>query len=121
MEFQRLQENLRRILCERIAAKRLSGLRLARETGFQQAHISNFLNRKRGLSLEGMDKVLAAQKMSVLDLLDAAEIKSRQHFRPQPRRPSKTFYWSIPTAANEPLITRERVRDVYKFIGFCAV
>jgi hypothetical protein len=30
-----------------------------------QAHISNFLNRKRALSLEGLDRVLAAQNLSI--------------------------------------------------------
>ena len=56
MKFQALQENLRKALWERIQEGDLTGLRLARETGFKQAHISNFLNRKRGLSIEGMDK-----------------------------------------------------------------
>ena len=34
----------------------LTGLRLVEQSGFKQAHISNFLNCKRGLSLEGMDQ-----------------------------------------------------------------
>jgi hypothetical protein len=34
-----------------------------------QAHISNFLNRKRALSLEGLDRVLASQKLSVEHIL----------------------------------------------------
>ena len=58
MKFKTLQENLRKILWTRIDEGKLTGLRLAEQTGFQQAHISNFLNRKRGLSTEGMDKVL---------------------------------------------------------------
>ena len=58
MRFRALQENLRKALWERIEEGELTGLRLAEQTGFKQAHISNFLNRKRGLSLEGMDKVL---------------------------------------------------------------
>lgn len=33
------------------------------------AHISNFLNRKRSLSLEGLDRVLAAQDLTVDQLL----------------------------------------------------
>jgi hypothetical protein len=116
MTFQQLQENLRKVLCERVAAGRLSGLRLARETGFQQAHISNFLNCKRGLSLEGMDKVLAAQKMSVLDLLDAAEINKRASIPPPAEETfENVLLVDVETAANEPLITQEKVRDVYKF------
>ena len=53
----------------RIERGLLTGSTLARATDFQQAHISNFLNRKRSLSLEGLDRVLAAQKLSVIDLL----------------------------------------------------
>src|SRR5207302_9350657 len=63
-----LQDNLRKTLWGRIEEGDLTGLRLAEQTGFKQAHISNFLNKKRGLSLEGMDKVLAVQHLSVLDL-----------------------------------------------------
>ena len=70
MKFKVLQENLRKILWDCIEAGELTGLRLAQQSGFKQAHISNFLNRKRGLSLDGMDKVLQVQHLSVLDLLD---------------------------------------------------
>src|ERR1035441_10906605 len=56
MKFKILQDNLRKILWERIEAGELTGLHLAQQTGFKQAHISNFLNRKRGLSLEGIDR-----------------------------------------------------------------
>src|ERR1019366_8485670 len=66
MKFRMLQENLRKTLWERIDGGELTGLRLAEQTGFKQAHISNFLNRKRGLSLEGMDRVLNVQHLSVL-------------------------------------------------------
>lgn len=44
-----LQEELRRLLWERIKARQLTGLGLAKQTGFEQAYISNFLNRKRSL------------------------------------------------------------------------
>lgn len=77
MKFRMLQENLRKALWERIDTGELTGLRLAEQTGFKQAHISNFLNRKRGLSLEGMDKVLNVQHLSVLDLIDPAEVNKR--------------------------------------------
>ena len=65
MKFRALQENLRKALWERIEEGELTGLRLARETGFKQAHISNFLNRKRGLSVEGMDKVLPGDEKAI--------------------------------------------------------
>ena len=76
MKFKTLQDNLRRTLWGRIAKGELTGLYLAEQAGFQQAHISNFLNRKRGLSLEGMDKVLSVARLSVLDLLDPARSES---------------------------------------------
>jgi transcriptional regulator with XRE-family HTH domain len=47
----------------------VTGSRLAQRAGFQQAHISNFLNRKRALSLEGLDKVMEAQNLSIEQIL----------------------------------------------------
>src|SRR5690348_15639082 len=77
MRFRSLQENLRKALLERIGEGELTGLRLAEQAGFRQAHISNFLNSKRRLSLEGMDRVLNVQHLSVLDLLDPEEVNKR--------------------------------------------
>jgi hypothetical protein len=37
---------------QRVKGGQLTGLKLSQQTGFQQAHISNFLNSKRSLSLE---------------------------------------------------------------------
>lgn len=69
MKFETLHENLRLEILRRIERGLLTGSTLARTADFRQAHISNFLNRKRSLSLEGLDRVLAAQEMSVIDLL----------------------------------------------------
>jgi hypothetical protein len=69
MNFQDLHELLRLELLRRIDRGLLTGSRLAQQAGFQQAHISNFLNRKRALSLEGLDRVLASQKLSVEHIL----------------------------------------------------
>jgi len=82
MKFRMLQDNLRRNLWERIDSGELTGLRLAEQTGFKQAHISNFLSCKRGLSLEGMDRVLNVQHLSVLDLIDATEVNKRASILP---------------------------------------
>ena len=65
MNFQDLHELLRLELVRRIDHGLLTGTLLARQAGFRQAHMSNFLNRKRSLSLEGLDRVLAAQDLSV--------------------------------------------------------
>ena len=69
MNFADLHELLRLELVRRIEAGMLTGTRLAQQTGFRQAHISNFLNRKRSLSLDGLDRVLAAQSLTVDQIL----------------------------------------------------
>jgi SOS-response transcriptional repressor LexA len=116
VKFKALQENLRKKLWERIEAGELTGVRLAEQTGFQQAHISNFLNRKRSLSLTGMDKVLTVQHLSVLDLLDPEEVNKRASLVP----PSEDEFENVvlvdgAVAAGEPLIVSERVVDMLKF------
>jgi hypothetical protein len=116
MTFQQLQENLRTILWQRIDAGELTGLQLAHQTGFQQAHISNFLNRRRGLSLEGMDNVLACQKLSILDLVDPSEINKRASIPP----PSLEGFDNVQlvdkeTAIADPLVTREKQRGTLSF------
>ncbi len=116
MKFKILQDNLRKVLWERIEAGELTGLRLAQQTGFKQAHISNFLNRKRGLSIEGMDKVLAVQHLSVLDLLDPSEVNKRASILP----PSGDEFENVlltaaSTAATQPLVTSMHVQEILKF------
>jgi hypothetical protein len=116
MKFRVLQENLRNALWERIEEGDLTGLRLAQQTGFKQAHISNFLNRKRGLSIEGMDRVLAVQRLSVLDLLDPAEVNKRASILP----PSNDEFQNViladgAVAATHSLITSMHVREIHKF------
>jgi transcriptional regulator with XRE-family HTH domain len=69
MDFQDLHELLRLELVGRIETGELTGTTLARQSGFKQAHISNFLNGKRALSLEGLDRVLSAQGLTVDQLL----------------------------------------------------
>ncbi|HEX3968566.1 MAG TPA: hypothetical protein VHW70_11410 [Edaphobacter sp.] len=69
MTFQDLHELLRLELLRRIERGALTGSRLAHQAGFQQAHISNFLNRKRSLSLDGLDRVLASQSIAIEQLL----------------------------------------------------
>jgi hypothetical protein len=116
MKAKALHENLRKAVAARIAAGELTGLRLAHQTGFKQAHISNFLNRKRWLSLEGIERVLTVQNLSVLDLLDPAEVNKRASI-PAPSDDSFENVLLVEggIAASEPLITRENVKDVLKF------
>ena len=116
MKFKGLQENLRKTLLSRIEDGELTGLKLASQTGFRQAHISNFLNRKRSLSLEGMDRVLTVQRLSVLDLLDPAEVNKRTTMPP----PSDDEFDNVfvvdgLVAATHPLIMSMNVREIQKF------
>ena len=116
MKFRQLQDNLRRRLLERIARKELTALHLAHQTGFKQPHITNFLNRKRSMSLEAMDRVLNVQKISLLDLVDPDEINKRASILP----PSEGDFENVllvegTIAAGEPLVTSERVKDILKF------
>jgi len=116
MKFKVLQENLRKELRRRIEARQLTGLKLAKQTKFKQAHISNFLNKKRALSLEGMDKVLTVQALSVLDLLDPEEVNKRASIM----APSAGAFENVPVvdgevAANHPRVTQENVKDLLKF------
>ena len=116
MKFRHLQECLRRELLEKIDQGELTALGLARQTDFAQPHITNFLNRKRLLSVEAMDRVLAARRISVLDLLDPDEVNKRASIVP----PSEGEFENVllvegSIAAGEPIITNERVKDILKF------
>ncbi|MGA7342425.1 MAG: hypothetical protein WBE72_18920 [Terracidiphilus sp.] len=71
MNFTQIHERLRLELLRRIQRGTLSVSLLARQTGFGQPHLSNFLRGRRQLSLAGMDRILAAQHLSAADLLPA--------------------------------------------------
>ena len=71
-----LQNRLRILVRQRITMGELTGTELAHRAGFQQAHVSNFLNERRGLSIETMDRVMEVMRLEVRDLM------------PEPRRTS---------------------------------
>src|ERR1019366_10189086 len=71
MNFTQMHERLRLELLRRIQRGTLSVSLLARQTGFGQSHLSNFLHNRRQLSLEAMDSILTAQHMAAGDLLPA--------------------------------------------------
>lgn len=71
MNLTQMHERLRLELLRRIQRGTLSVSLLARQTGFGQAHLSNFLHSRRQLSLEAMDRILAAQHLTAADLLPA--------------------------------------------------
>jgi transcriptional regulator with XRE-family HTH domain len=116
MDATTLQEELRRALLERIRAKKLTGLGLAKQTGFEQAYISNFLNRKRSLSFDGMDRILAAQSLSIYDLLSREELNRRASSISAAEGDFENVVLTEPeVAATATAIRREAVRDVLKF------
>ncbi len=116
MSFVALQESLRKELRKRIDAGELTGMELARRTGFTQAHISNFLNRKRGLKLTALDRMLKAIGLSVYDLLDPHELV---RFAAVPAS-TEAEYAEVPlvegsSAAASEVIVNEEVRELVKF------
>jgi len=116
MKFRTLQERLRTTLQARIDEGALTGLELARQSGFQQAHICNFLNRKRGLSLEGMDRVLQVQQLTIFDLLEPDELNRRaSSIAPTEDDFENLVLVEGKIAANEPSVTSEDVKEILKF------
>ncbi len=113
--FLELQEQLRQLLRSRIEQGELTGMMLAEKTGFRQAHISNFLNYKRGLSFDAIDRILAAEDLSILDLVPADEINSRASIPP----PAEDEYANIllvpPQRAFQPQVHAREVLEVLKF------
>jgi transcriptional regulator with XRE-family HTH domain len=73
MNFTQMHDRLRLELLRRIERGTLSVSLLARQTGFGQSHVSNYLRKRRQLSLEAIDRVLAAQHMTAADLLPALQ------------------------------------------------
>jgi transcriptional regulator with XRE-family HTH domain len=78
MNFTQMYERLRIELQRRIQRGTLSVSLLARQTGLGQSHLSNFLHGRRQLSLEAMDRILAAQSMSAADLLPTQQTRRDQ-------------------------------------------
>jgi|DewCreStandDraft_2_1066082.scaffolds.fasta_scaffold00039_154 transcriptional regulator with XRE-family HTH domain len=116
MSFVALQESLRRELRKRIESGELTGMELARRTGFTQAHISNFLNRKRGLKLSALDRMLKAIGLSLYDLLDPHQL---MRFAAVPAG-EDTDYAEVPLvdgtiAAGSEIIVNEQVKELLKF------
>src|SRR5437764_5205004 len=105
MTFQDLHEALRLELIRRIQLGSLTRTALARQAGFRQAHISNFLNKKRALSLEGLDRVLAAQSLSIEHILPL-ELQGSSS------EPPNTTFEAVPvvspsTAMDSPVVRAE--------------
>ena len=83
MRITDLEDSLRAHIWARIRRGELTGSGLSRDAGFQQAHMSNFLNARRGLSPEAMDRLLDVLALDVLDLADPEELRLRALQRPE--------------------------------------
>jgi transcriptional regulator with XRE-family HTH domain len=115
MSFVALQENLRKEVRKRIEAGELTGMALARRIGFTQAHISNFLNGKRGLKLSALDRMLKALELSVYDLLNPHDL-GRYAAAPSG---SSEDYVDVPlvegsVAASSEVIVNEQVKELIR-------
>ncbi len=77
MTIQDLQDQLRAHIRARIGRGELTGSGLARDAGLPQGHLSNFLNARRGLSLEATDRLLGALRIGVLDLVSREDVRRR--------------------------------------------
>jgi transcriptional regulator with XRE-family HTH domain len=75
MTIKDLQDQLRTHIRARIQRGEWTGSSLSGEAGFQQGHLSNFLNARRGLSLEAMDRLLEVLNIGILDLVKAEDVR----------------------------------------------
>jgi hypothetical protein len=114
MDFLKLQDALRECIIKKIARGELTGVALAATAGFRQAHISNFLNHRRGLSLEAMDRVLEVLGITIVDLVDPAALRATL---PLPSEGDYEDVFLVPAVAaiSQPAIVRSSVAQILKF------
>ena len=115
LRFFDLRDNLRQLLWSRIESGELTGMMLAEKTGFRQAHISNFLNRKRGLSFEGIDRILGVEDLSIFDLIDPEEINAHASVPPPPDSEYANVFLVPANVAGRRTIHARDVEEVLKF------
>jgi transcriptional regulator with XRE-family HTH domain len=97
MKLKDLQDELRAHIRARMGRGELTGTGLARAAGFPQGHLSNFLNARRGLSLEAIDRLLESLGIGVLDLVDS---RDRAHRVPPSGRASQVESVAMVSAEN---------------------
>jgi hypothetical protein len=111
MKFLELHERLRLETWRRIDHGVLSSSLLARQTGLAQAHISNFLHRRRRLSLAAMDRILLAQALSVEELSASGFSDPSPPEATQPTSMDVVPLVSHTTAMSAPVISPRAVID----------
>ncbi|HUB51379.1 MAG TPA: hypothetical protein VL986_04485 [Terracidiphilus sp.] len=85
---------------------------LARQTGFGQSHLSNFLRSRRKLSLDAMDTILAAQRLTAADLLPTL---ARSSMAPPGEEFGMVPLVSHSTALFEPVIRASAIQSMLHF------
>ena len=114
--FQMLQDSLRSGIWARLDRGELTGKSLARQAGFRQAHLSNFLNGRRGLSLQAMDRLLDILHLDVLQLAGVNEAWRHASGDQQSRHETEavarvTFH----AAAHAARFSAHEIQDVVSF------
>lgn len=79
MNITQMHERLRIEMLRRIQRGSLTISLLSRQTGLGVSHVSNFLHARRRLSMEGIDRVLAAQHIAAEDLFELG-VPLREHY-----------------------------------------
>ncbi|HWA95158.1 MAG TPA: helix-turn-helix domain-containing protein [Terracidiphilus sp.] len=103
MNLSQIHERLRLELLRRIERGTVSVSLLARQTGFGQSHLSNFLHNRRQLSLDAIDKILTAQNLTFADLLPTHTFPSSQ---PMPDDKN-----DVPVVAHEAALFERYIRQ----------
>lgn len=109
MNFTQMHERLRMEMLRRIQRGTLSVSLLGRQTGFGQSHLSNFLHSRRQLSLEAMDRILAAQRLTAADLLPTVQ---RANEWPEGKDGSAVPVVSQSAALFEPVIRPSAIQSM---------
>jgi len=115
IRFQLLQDNLRAHVWTQLERGELTGKGLAHQAGFKQAHLSNFLNRKRGLSLQAMDRLLDILHIDVLHLAGVTVVEHRESQSAAGDNTQRVALVSPDTAARVPHFTADDIQGVISF------
>jgi hypothetical protein len=114
--FQTLQDRLRFGIWARLERGELTGKSLAHKAGFQQAHLSNFLNGKRGLSLQAMDRLLDVLHLDVLQLAGVDPTLRQDVARDDPSHDSEAIALvTLAAAARVARFNADHVQDIVTF------
>lgn len=115
MKLAELQDRLRRHIRARIERGELTGVSLSQEAGFQQSHLSNFLNRRRSLSLETMDRLLRTLHIGILDLVERRDLQRRLPSSAATREWEPVAVISAVRAARLPHFTSRQMAETLSF------